>query len=189
MEQKFVRVNNDQTSLNCFIDEIWMIIKDFPSYMVSNYGRVKSLNYLNKKKERIIKPFLCKCGYLYIRLCKNGFKKKFRVHRLVAMAFIPNPNNYPVINHKNEIKTDNRVNNLEWTTHLENANYGNRNRKISISKKKCVLQFSLDDEFIKRWDSALQVEKELGYGRSNISSCCRGLYNTAYGYKWKYEQS
>ena len=92
-------------------------------YQVSNLGRVKSFLYYNGTNERIIKPIQLKNGYYNISLSKNKINKKEYIHRLVAKAFIPNPNNYPIINHKDENPSNNCVNNLEWCTQKYNMNY------------------------------------------------------------------
>lgn len=113
--------------------------KDIPGYQalyqVSNTGRVRSLNYNRTGKIKILKQRKDKLGYRSVFLCKDGKLKKYSVHRLVALAFIPNPNNYPIINHKDENKINNTVWNLEWCTQEYNNNYGNRNKKISKAHK------------------------------------------------------
>ena len=111
-------------------------------YQVSNLGRIKSLNYNHTGKEGILKLIYGKDGYVKISLCKKGEKPEtFLVHRLVAIAFIPNPNNLPEVNHiidDFEHRSDNRVENLEWCTRDYNCNYGSRNKKVSENKKgKC----------------------------------------------------
>ena len=138
-------------------------------------GRVKSLKW---GKEKILKSRLNKNGYCNIFLCQNKEIKYYYIHRLVAQAFIQNPYNLPQVNHINEIKTDNRIENLEWCTNEYNSNY---------SKAKPILQFSKEGDFIKKWDGAREVERELNFNQSNISSCCLGKLNTAYGYKWGFE--
>ena len=116
--------------------EIW---KDIPGYeglyKVSNLGRIKSLGNGKTRKENILRLTKDKYGYLYITLSENGKLKKFKVHRLVAMAFIPNPNNYTQINHKDENRSNNRVENLEWCTQKYNNNYGNHSKNISNAIK------------------------------------------------------
>lgn len=112
--------------------EIWKDIEGYEGkYQVSNLGGVRCLNYrrTGSTKEKI--GFTNKDGYIVYQLCTGGICKIALEHRLVAQAFIPNPNNYPCVNHKNEIKNDNRVENLEWCTDKYNTNYGTRNIRIS----------------------------------------------------------
>lgn len=114
--------------------------KDIPGYegkyQVSNTGKVRSLNYQGTKGKVVrLKLYNNNHGYMMIELNKNGKKKKYSVHRLVALAFIPNPNNYPIINHKDENKTNNTVWNLEWCTPKYNINYGNCRKKMSEARK------------------------------------------------------
>ena len=112
-------------------EEIWKPIKDYEGlYEVSNLGRVKSLNYRKTGKEKILKNIECR-GYLAVCLTKNGKQKLFKVHRLVAETFIPNPESKPCIDHINTIKNDNRVKNLRWVTHKENNNNPLTKKKYS----------------------------------------------------------
>ncbi len=116
--------------------QIW---KDIPGYegkyQVSNTGRVRSLNYNGTGKTKVMKPSTNKLGYKRINLCKDGKKKKYSVHRLVALTFIPNPNNYPIINHKDENPSNNYYKNLEWCTYEYNNNYGTKREKLSKAGK------------------------------------------------------
>lgn len=193
--------------------EIWREIEGYPNYMVSNLGRVKSLgrwiNGKNKGKrwqeEKIMKQQLFKCGYLYVCLWKERKMKYCRVHRLVAEAFIPNPNNYPIINHKDENRQNNNVENLEWCDQKYNVNFGTateRRRKTNTnhpSYSKVVLQYDLNGNFIKEWPSTMEIERQLGFANTHISNCCKGGYfnndrnkwvnvSQAYGYIWKYKK-
>ena len=183
-------------------NEIWCVIQDYPNYMVSSIGRVKSVDRFRKNKSnsvafqkgKVIKPFLADNGYLRITLQKDGKPKKFPVHRLVAEAFVPNPYNLPQVNHKNEIKTDNRVENLEWCNAKYNCNYGTGiKRRVEKQtnredQSKCVRQYSLDGEFIKEWPSLAEIERQLGFAKPNISACCKNKYGaqTRYGYIWRF---
>ena len=109
---------------------------------------------------------------------------------MVAETFIPNPNNYPQVNHKDENRHNNCVNNLEWCTAKYNANYGNRNKKLKgyfTSVK--IIQYDLQSNFIKEWESMKNASEKLDICRTNISECCRNLRKTAGGYIWKYESS
>lgn len=153
---------------------------------MSNLGNVKSLKYRRTGKERILKPRNNGCGYLYVVLCKNGNRRLFKIHRLVAKAFIPNPKNKREVNHKDENKTNNFVDNLEWVTSKENINYGTRNERIAKSISKSVLQFTKNGEFVKEWSSTHQIQRDLGFYQSSITKCCNGKLKTAYGFIWKY---
>ena len=174
--------------------EIWKDIEGYEGlYQVSNLGRVKSLGrYINNngglyfRKEKIMKVCKDKKGYNVCGLSKNNNPKTLKVHRLVASAFIPNPNNLPQVNHRNEDKTDNRVDNLEWCDNDYNRNYGTRNKRASVSCRKTILQISLEGDLLRKWDSAIEVEKELGFNNSSITKCCKGKQKTCGGYKWHY---
>ena len=166
--------------------EIWRDIKNYEGlYQISNLGNVK-----NFKNNKIINGYYDKDGYKRICLYKkeNNEKKRYYpfIHRLVAQSFIPNPNNYPVINHKNEIKDDNVVSNLEWCTIKYNNNYGNRINKIKEKKRKKVAQYSLDMKLIKVFNSITEASKEVNSNTSNICRCCKGNLKTIKGYIWKY---
>ena len=172
----------------CTMEEIWKNIEGYPNYMVSNMGRVKRLGNDKSRKEKILKQQLDKNNYLTIGLVKDKKQKYFRVHRLVAQAFITNTNNYPVVNHKNEIKNDNRVENLEWCTVGYNNKYGSRIERVAKANSIPILQFTKEMEFVRKWESAMDVERELGFDNSSIVKCCRGKkYKSVGGYMWKYE--
>lgn len=155
--------------------EMWKDIPDYEGlYQVSNLGNIKSLI-----KNKILKPYINKKnGYSYIGLHKNKKIKVIRIHRLVAIVFMPNPNNFPVINHKNKIRTDNNIDNLEWCSQKYNVTY-------SLAKK--ILQYDLNNVFLKEWDSAMEIQRNLKINNSNIIACCRSKRKTAGGFKWKYK--
>lgn len=116
--------------------QIWREIPGYEGlYQVSNTGRVRSLNYNGTRKTKVLKQITDKLGYKRVNLFKNNKKKNYLVHRLVALAFIPNPNNYPIINHKDENPSNNYYKNLEWCTYEYNNNYGTKKQKISESMK------------------------------------------------------
>lgn len=172
--------------------EEWRMIPGYDGlYMVSNLGRVKSLNYNKTGEEKIMTPSVYTGGYLRVKLAKNKKRKLYLVHRLVAMAFIPNPDNLPYINHKDENPANNCADNLEWCTHEYNINYGTRIEKVvkkttNDKRSKRVVQYSLDGTAIKVWPSSHEIERQLGFRHGNITNCCRGRQNTAYGYIWQY---
>lgn len=175
--------------------EIWKDIVGYEGYyQVSNFGRIKSLSriidhksmgkYISKEK---ILTQQTNYGYKNVILSKNGKTKYKKVHRLVAEAFISNPDNLPYINHKNENRNDNSVNNLEWCDSKYNNNYGNRNKKIAEKLSKKINQYDLEGNFIKTWDSIMQVERVLKIKNYNIVKNCKGIRNKAGEYIWKYE--
>lgn len=172
--------------------EIW---KDIPNYeglyQVSNLGRVKSLERIDalghRLKEKILKPKLTR-GYYEVGLFKNSIRKMYLVHRLVWEAFNGHIPEGLQVNHINEVKTDNRLSNLNLMTAKENTNWGSRNERISKNCSKPVLQFTLDNILVKEFLSIIQIERELGFSCGNIVNCCKGRYKTAYGYIWRYKE-
>ena len=166
-------------------EEIWCPIKGFEGlYEVSDQGMVRSLK---SGKERILKPQRNTCGYLRVNLYKNGEMKNYRIHRLVAQTFIPDPNNLPEVNHKDEDKTNNKVSNLEFCDKKYNINYGTRNHLVSMKLSKPVLQYTKSGEFVKEWKSMNDVQRNLGYYSQNISQCCTGKRKSANGFVWKFK--
>ena len=163
--------------------EIWKDKKDYEGhYQVSNCGRVKSIKF---GKEIILKQNI-RNGYYYVFLSKNGIVKKYYVHRLVAEAFIDNPDNLPQINHKDENKLNNSVENLEWCDTKYNVNYGTALTRRTIKKSKIVYQYTLEGNFIKEWPSARECGRN-GFNQSSVSACCRGELKTHKGFIWKYK--
>lgn len=173
-------------------------------YEVSDYGTIKSVaktdNLGHRRKEKVMRPFKTRVGYNLIQLSKDGNREHFSVSRIVWESF-----NGPVpegmqVNHINEDKSDNRLENLNLMTPKENNNWGTRKTRAGekISKARAgkrypkggrpVIQYSLDGAFIKRWECAEYAEDDLHKKncQANISACCRGKLKTAYGYKWKY---
>ena len=167
--------------------ENWKDIKGYEGiYQVSDRGRIK-----NVRTGRILKPMLAG-AYLYVGFWRNNHKKCYKIHRLVAEAFIPNPDNLPQVNHKDENKLNNNLDNLEWCTAKYNSNYGTRSkrsnekRKNNKSQSKPVCQYSLDGELIKVWPSAMEITRQLGYCVSHISECCNGTLKRYKKFIWKY---
>lgn len=167
-------------------NELWKDIKDYEGlYQISNLGRVKSLRF---GKEKILKYGKSGKGYFFVNLCKNGEYKSYIVHRLIAKAFIPNPENLPEVNHKDENKQNNCVENLEWCTHKYNNNYRTRNNRMAKANSKPILQFTKNGEYINQWSSAIEIERKLGFYQTNISKCCLGKIKTAYNYTWRFAE-
>ena len=152
-------------------------------YVVFNNGSVWVRNWHNTGKPKKANLPRNTSGYLQLRI-KD---KKVCVHRLIAECFLPNPNNLPEINHINEIKTDNRVENLELCDRKYNNNYGTHNKKIAKALSKPVLQYTLDGQFVTEYPSLREVERQLGYNSGCISECCNRKSKSAYGYFWKFK--
>lgn len=106
----------------------------------------------------------------------------------MAMTFLPNPNNYNEINHKDENPSNNCVDNLEWCEHTYNINYGTRTQKARLGIIKSIKQYDKNNNFVKKYNSITEIEKEFNFNRSNIIACAKGRISTAYGYKWKYAE-
>lgn len=162
--------------------EIWKDIKGYEGkYQISNLGNVKTL-----KRNKILKPN--KSGeYDYVILYMNGKGKIKKIHRLVAENYIENPNGLECVNHKDENKRNNVVNNLEWCTKQYNCNYGKRNEKMSKSNSKYkIVQKNKIGVILKIWKNIWELEHNTSYNKSVIRQCCKNRCKTAYGYKWEY---
>ena len=170
--------------------EIW---KDIPGYeflyQASSIGRVKSLQRKVKWKnsyrtinERILKPIKNSDGYLQVYIYKKGKMKKYFIHRLVASAFLKNPNNLPQVNHINECKTDNRVENLEYCTQYYNINFGSRNNRIAKALSKPVKCLETGEIY----PSIMELGRKFCFSTGSICECCNNKRNSAYGYHWQY---
>ena len=181
--------------------ELWKDIEGYEGlYQVSNTGKVKSLERKVKKwdgertiPERILKPKVSKSGYIDVTLCKNNTHQTFRLHRLVAQAWVPNPHNYTDVNHIDECKTSNNAANLEWCNASYNCNFGGRNERLSksmtnrVKQSKPIVQYTLDGIVVAEYPSTHEVERQTGFNNANIGKCCNGTYKQCYGYVWKYK--
>ena len=160
-------------------------------YQVSNLGNILSLNYRNTGRAELMNPWEDKDGYLKIGLRKNRKTDFILVHRLVAQTFLPNPDNLPQVNHKDENKANNRVENLEWCDGKYNHNYGTINQRSSKANtngklSKPVLQLSLTGELIREYPSANECGRN-GFERSGVIRCCNGKQKTHRGFKFIYK--
>ena len=167
--------------------ELWRTIRGFPSYQVSSLGRVKSLerDYKYGKHGDIILKQNNRRGYKGVTLFKDGKRYYKAVHRLVAEAFIDNPNNLPMVNHKDENRTNNKVDNLEYCDAKYNINYGSCRDKISKGVSKKVEQLTKDGLVIGIFNSMTEASNKTGVYLSEISKCCKDARYSAGGYKWR----
>ena len=167
------------------MNETWKDVMGYEGlYQVSDLGRVRSLKY---GKVRILKPRNNGRSYLKVALYRNEQMRNVFVHRLVAETFIPNPSNFPIVNHKDENPANNAADNLEWCTQKYNVNYGTCIMRRSAEISKVVLQYDKSGNFIREWPSASEVERQTGFAQNNISDCCLGKRRSAYEYVWKYK--
>lgn len=152
-------------------------VKGYTDYFIDEYGNVYSLKthkYLSQEKG--------KDGYYYVQLCENGKRKRVSVHRLVAETFIDNPCNFPMVNHKDENRENNKVNNLEWCTEKYNTNYGNARVKQAKAVSKAVVCIETGEVFCSQKEAG-QIMK-VAY--QHICDCCKGKKQTCGGYHWRY---
>lgn len=180
--------------------EIW---KDIPGYeglyQASNFGRIKRLKGVvaiknSHLKQRTVPERICTLfpqpnDYLAVCISKEGIKIRALVHRLVAMAFIPNPDNLPQVNHKDEDKTNNHIDNLEWASAKQNINFGTRTQRMIISQGKKINCYSKERKLVGVFDAiSIAISKLSLPNRAtpNITKCCKGQIKSAYGYVWEY---
>ena len=188
------------------MNEEWKVIPGYEGlYEVSNCGRVRSLPRIVKARgtsqrrafSRILKPYNNKLNYQYVALSKDGKPKTYSVHRLVATQFVPNPNNLPIINHKDENPRNNRADNLEWCTQMYNVHYGTGmergNAKYNHGRI-AVDKLDLDGNYICSYQSATDAAEAVGVRKQTILACLKGKNSngrkclTAGGYKWRYKE-
>lgn len=181
------------------MDEVWRIMEDYPEYEVSNKGRVRSIDRVFydslgrkcRKTGQLIKienQVGKKDGYSQLMVSIWSKKKMHRliVARLVAKAFIPNPNNLPQVNHIDGDSTNNTVENLEWCTAAYNGSYGDIQKRRAKSRSRSILVYDVYGEFIARCNSAVEASVKFNVSRSSISQCCNGIIKQAKGYIFKF---
>lgn len=176
------------------MEEIWKDIEGYEGlYQVSNLGNVRSLDWGRRGFARNLYLKKHNRGYRHVELAKNGSKKSFTVHRLVAIAFLPNPNGYPEVNHKDEDKTNNAAKNLEWCTASQNVKHTMvlhpekyREKGKSHSRTMRIVQFSKGGNVLRTWQNLVSIRHATGWNDWAIDECCKGNRKTAYGYIWHY---
>lgn len=193
--------------------EIWKDVVGYEGYyQISSFGNVRSVDrYINSsynstifRKGAVMKQQQSKKGYMTVHLSKNGISKRLPVHRLVAKAFIPNPDDLPQVNHKDTDKTNNKVLNLEWITNCDNVKHAIKNGCINITdkkreasrqtvkiamehRKKGVIQFDKKGNMINKFESVSDATRKTNINTSNIVACCKGKLKQAGGFIWSYE--
>ena len=160
--------------------ENWKVVNGYPLYEVSDLGRVRRIS-----TGKVLKQSNNIDGYKVVTLYNNKVPKQFRVHRLVAMAFIPNPEDKPVVNHLDEVVYNNEVSNLEWATVKENTNHGNCLEKRAKAFGKPVIGVNIKDGSILKFPSASEAGRN-GFSQAHVSSVCNGKETQHKGYMWKY---
>lgn len=161
---------------------IWKPVVGFEKYyLVSDSGQVQS-----RCRYSVLKPKIDRYGYEVVTLSVNGKQYCRTVHRLVAQAFVPNPNNLPTVNHINENKSDNRSINLEWMSVIANDNYGTRNERMANAKCRSPVEQILHDGTTVRYKGVTDASRKTGIHRASIAMCCKNTRKTAGGYRWRY---
>lgn len=172
------------------LSERWSIIDGFESYEVSDIGRVRS--NINPKKPKILKQYTDEYGYNNVMLTNKKGSGKFvnkSVHRLVAAAFIPNPENKPCVDHINTIRDDNRVENLRWCTSKENASNPitkERVKERAESQSQMVLVYDMDFNLLSAFTSTAETARQLGLSQGNIVNCCLGSLSSYHNMYFSY---
>ena len=164
--------------------EFWTEIVGYENlYSISNFGRVVSHHW---GKHRILRQRINHRGYAMVNLTKDGMMKTFRVHSLVAKHFLPNPNGLPELNHKDENKLNNRVDNLEWCTRSYNVNYGTRIERQRAKVIKGVIRYDKHGVAIAKYDSLTTASRAVGISVQHIAACCKRKISYAGGFIWRY---
>mgnify|MGYP001625076177 CR=1 FL=1 len=162
----------------------WREVKEYSNYEVNQLGEIR-----HKKRQKILKPRSNNGGYQYVNFKINGKNTNFAVHRIVANAFIPNPNGYTEVNHKDYNKKNNCVDNLEWVSSSQNKQHSYLKQENKKSRGKAVNQYTKEGIFLKTFDSVSDAAKELGCCIAAISNCCLGRTKTSQGFRWSFVES
>lgn len=162
----------------------WREVKEYSNYEVNQLGEIR-----HKKRQKILKPRSNNGGYQYVNFKINGKNTNFAVHRIVANAFIPNPNGYTEVNHKDYNKKNNCVDNLEWVSSSQNKQHSYLKQENKKSRGKAVNQYTKEGIFLKTFDSVSDAAKELGCCVAAISNCCLGRTKTSQGFRWSFVES
>lgn len=185
LARRYITLPTRHTIMNKEEKEIFREIDGFPDYEVSNLGRVCSFK---GKYPKILKPGKNRYGYLYVILYNGGKMIGKTIHRLVAEAFVPNPENKSEVNHIDEDKLNNVAENLEWVTRKENCNHGTRNSRLAKSLSRTVIQYTIEGIFMAEYSSIHEAERVTGIFHTSICQVCRGKRKTAGGYLWLYDE-
>ena len=178
------------------MEEEWRIIKNCPMYEVSNLGNIRSY-YNGSHGSRIIPRRIAlktdRIGYTFVHLQNNSGRKPYRVHRLVAEAFIPNPNNLSEVNHKDENKQNNRIDNLEWCDAKYNVNYGSGHTRSCLSRRVCntkaILQYDLDGNLLREFYSISEASRVLDISMGSILDCLKRRTNKSREFVFRYKDN
>lgn len=162
----------------------WREVKEYTNYEVNQFGGIR-----HKKRKKFLKPRSNNGGYQYVNFKINGKNTNFAVHRIVANAFIPNPNGYTEINHKDYDKTNNCIDNLEWVLSSYNKQHAFLKQENRKSRGKAVSQYTKEGIFIKTFDTITEAAQELNCCVSAISNCCLGRTKTSQGFQWSFVES
>ena len=161
--------------------EEWRQVVEHQNYEVNQFGEIR-----HKQRKHILKPRSNNGGYLYVNFKINGKNTNFAVHRIVANAFIPNPNGYTEVNHKDYDKTNNRVENLEWVNSSQNKIHAFLKKENKESRGKAVNQFDKNGNYLASYSSVSEAAEEMGCSIAAISNCCLGRTKTSQGYRWSF---
>ena len=172
-------MDNQQPS----VEKEWRTVIEYDKYEVNQFGEIR-----HKKRKQILKPRPNHGGYEYVSFRINGENKNFAIHRIVANAFIPNPNGYMEVNHKDYNKSNNCVDNLEWVTSSSNKNHAYKKIENHITRGKKVEQYTKAGEYVKTYDTVSDAAKAMGCCVSAISNCCLGRAKTSMGFQWRFSE-